>query len=122
MNTGCFGCCLAKWDADGCTCKITGLHVGNAVEGCKYYKMKTVLTRTDDMKTYQILYKLLDGERLNFSDKIYIANLREKIQRALESLKKDNFELQAGIIGKMCIIERYISLFSDMLFEGGDDK
>ena len=122
MNTSCFGCCLAQWDADGCTCKITGQLVGNATKGCKFYKMKTVLTRTDDMKTYSIIYKLLDGERLNFADKIYIGNLRGKIHRSLVNLTKDNFELQAGIIGKMCIIEHYIDLFSDMLFEGGDNS
>lgn len=122
MNTGCFGCCLAQWDADGCTCTITGVLVGDVTKGCKFYKMKTKLTRTDDMKTYCILYKLLDGERLNFADKIYIANLREKIKTALVNLTKDNFELNAGVIGKMCIIEHYISLFSDMIFEGGDNE
>lgn len=32
MNTGCFKCDKAQWDADGCTCEITGLLVGNAEE------------------------------------------------------------------------------------------
>lgn len=35
MNTGCFNCSKATWDADGCTCKITGLHVANAAIGCE---------------------------------------------------------------------------------------
>ena len=38
MNTGCFKCDKAQWDADGCTCKITGLLVGNAERGCEYCK------------------------------------------------------------------------------------
>lgn len=38
MNTGCFKCDKAQWDADGCTCKITGLLVGNAERGCEYRK------------------------------------------------------------------------------------
>ena len=32
---GCFGCWHASWDADGCTCKITGLLAGNPVSGCE---------------------------------------------------------------------------------------
>ena len=38
MNTGCFKCDKAQWDADGCTCEITGLLVGNAKKGCEYRK------------------------------------------------------------------------------------
>lgn len=38
MNTGCFKCDKAQWDADGCTCEITGLLVGNAERGCEYCK------------------------------------------------------------------------------------
>ena len=38
MNTGCFKCDKAQWDADGCTCEITGLLVGNTARGCEYRK------------------------------------------------------------------------------------
>ena len=38
MNTGCFKCDKAQWDADGCTCERTGLLVGNAARGCEYHK------------------------------------------------------------------------------------
>ena len=38
MNTGCFKCDNAQWDADGCTCEITGLLVGNAERGCEHRK------------------------------------------------------------------------------------
>ena len=38
MNAGCFKCSKAQWDADGCTCEITGLLVGNAERGCEYRK------------------------------------------------------------------------------------
>ena len=38
MNTGCFKCDKAQWDADGCTCEITGSLVGNAERGCEYRK------------------------------------------------------------------------------------
>lgn len=34
-NTGCFACNYAQWDADGCTCKKTGLLVGNTARGCE---------------------------------------------------------------------------------------
>lgn len=33
---GCHGCGNAQWDADGCTCKIDGLLVGNPTKGCTY--------------------------------------------------------------------------------------
>lgn len=38
MNTGCFKCSKAQWDADGCTCEITGRLVGNVARGCEYRK------------------------------------------------------------------------------------
>lgn len=33
---GCHGCYNAQWDADGCTCRIDGLLVGNPAKGCTY--------------------------------------------------------------------------------------
>lgn len=59
MNTGCFKCDKAQWDADGCTCEITGQLVGNAERGCEYRKdielkpcpickSKVTITHTDD--------------------------------------------------------------------------
>lgn len=33
---GCHGCDNAQWDADGCTCRIDGLLVGNPARGCTY--------------------------------------------------------------------------------------
>lgn len=38
MNTGCFKCDKAQWDADGCTCEITGRLVGDVARGCEYRK------------------------------------------------------------------------------------
>lgn len=29
-KSGCHGCRYADWDADGCTCKLDGLLVGNS--------------------------------------------------------------------------------------------
>lgn len=39
-TTGCFGCDRAQWDADGGTCGLTGLLVGNPAKGCEYRKTK----------------------------------------------------------------------------------
>ncbi|GEM_PF-1177569 len=33
-KAGCFGCWFAEWDADGATCRRTGLNVGNPGIGC----------------------------------------------------------------------------------------
>lgn len=38
LNTGCFNCKRSLWDMDGCTCKLTGLQVGNASLGCEHRK------------------------------------------------------------------------------------
>lgn len=84
--------------------------------------MNMSLTRNDDIRTYSIVYKLLSGDKLSKKDMADIAVIRTKLQTALTNMTKDNFELQASIIGKMCIIEHYIALFSDMLFEGGDNE
>lgn len=35
-ESGCHGCRYADWDADGCTCKLDGLLVGNSSKGCAY--------------------------------------------------------------------------------------
>ena len=40
-ESGCFDCWLADWDADGATCRITGLNVGNPAIGCSC-KLKKV--------------------------------------------------------------------------------
>lgn len=34
-KSGCFGCRHAEWDADGATCALTGLLVGNYGHGCQ---------------------------------------------------------------------------------------
>ena len=82
--------------------------------------MNITLTRNDDMKTHQILMKLLDGEKLNAADRKYISLLRVKMQTALSVLNKKNATLYTDVIGKYIVIEHYISLFADLLFEGGD--
>lgn len=35
---GCIGCKYADWDADGCTCKISGLLVHDSRKGCEQRK------------------------------------------------------------------------------------
>lgn len=40
---GCIGCKYADWDADGCTCKISGLLVPDSRKGCEQRKPKVEL-------------------------------------------------------------------------------
>ena len=40
MKMGCFICNKAQWDADGCTCKQTGLLVSDTKTGCKDIEFK----------------------------------------------------------------------------------
>lgn len=84
--------------------------------------MNDAITRHDDMKTYNILMKLLDGKQLNGADRKYISLLRLKMQTALSCINKSNVTVYTEVIGKYCVIEHYISLFSGMLFEGGDNE
>jgi hypothetical protein len=61
MNAGCFKCDKAQWDADGCTCEITGLLVGDAARGCEYRK-DTLEEQLKDLKEeYANLNKISCG-------------------------------------------------------------
>ena len=61
MNTDCFKCDKAQWDADGCTCKITGLLVGNVVRGCGYRKDTLEEQLKDWKEEYANLNKISYG-------------------------------------------------------------
>lgn len=39
-NEGCYNCLEADWDADGCTCKLSGMKIGKPSTTCSYQRQK----------------------------------------------------------------------------------
>lgn len=76
------------------------------------------ITRQDDMRTFSILQKLFNNEKLSLGDKLYISRLKERFYNiSLLSLTADNFSLYCEVLGKYVLIDRLINIFGEeMLF------
>ena len=48
-EAGCYGCDHSDWDADGCTCGRTGLHVGNPSAVCPDFERTTICDDTVEL-------------------------------------------------------------------------
>ena len=57
---GCSGCLHADWDADGCTCKINGLLVGNSAAGCKNRNAAKEPEKLIAIKGFQMPYNCIE--------------------------------------------------------------
>ena len=76
------------------------------------------ITRADDMRTFSILQKIFNNERVPLGDRLYISRLRERFYNtSLLSLTADNFSLYCEVLGKFVLIDRLINILGEeMLF------
>lgn len=64
------------------------------------------ITRLDDMKTADIIRRLLNKESLLLSDEIYLNALYARMQKVdiMEDLTPDNYMMYTEVLGKLTVI------------------
>lgn len=115
-KSGCFGCRYAEWDADGATCVLTGLLVGNYGHDCQ---KRVAEKQTDSTELHKVSSKpkngsnrgqrpMTNGDRIRNFDDETLSEFLFEIGQCCSDSKCDECPIHGGCAENARIIEHWL--------------